>query len=115
MEVDRVIAVPIRPNLNIIAWGPYALRVWRRCRAVCRRCSDDCSRFHCVDRCAVRRFNATSVTVVVNHIFGVVCFLVTDRGWGTHRSADHLRCAQPVSVALLGGGENGHGQGAGDF
>ena len=33
--------------------------------------------------------------------------------WRAHRSADHQRCAQPLSAALPGGGEDRHGAGAG--
>ena len=41
--------------------------------------------------------------------------LVSQREWGADRSLDDNGCAQPVSAALPGGGEDGHGTSAGDL
>src|ERR1700688_3795283 len=41
--------------------------------------------------------------------------LVSHRGWRAHRSAYDQRRAQPLSAALPGGGEDGHGASAGDL
>src|SRR6266446_1277422 len=41
--------------------------------------------------------------------------LVPHRRWRAHRSADHLRRAQPVSVTRPGRREDRHGQSAGHF